>query len=239
MKPNAAEPMQIDSLGDAALIVRVVTDFARDPEAALAAVMKARAQIQQAKIPGIIELAPAYATLAIFFDPTQTADVSELIDEIRAALTAETSAAATKRRVVTIPVCYLADFAPDLPDVAQHAGVSVGDATRRFTDARFRVSCVGFTPGFPYLSGLPAQLATPRRGTPRTQVPLGSVAIGGVQAGIYPQASPGGWNIIGRTPLRLFDASRAEPATLRAGDEVRFNSITREKFDRLANETTR
>jgi inhibitor of KinA len=90
---------------------------------------------------------------------------------------------------------------------------------------------VGFTPGFPYLSGLPAELATPRRASPRKEIPAGSVAIGGTQTGVYPRKSPGGWNVIGRTPLRLFDVRREPPAMLRAGDRVRFREISREEFD--------
>jgi inhibitor of KinA len=92
------------------------------------------------------------------------------------------------------------------------------------------VSCIGFTPGFPFLSGMPAKLATPRRATPRKEIPAGAVGIGGAQTGIYPLQSPGGWNLIGRTPLRLFDSKQNPPALLRAGDRVRFRRITHEEF---------
>ena len=137
-------------------------------------------------------------------------------------------------RAIEVPVCYENEFAPDLGDVAQHAGLSEEEVVRRHSSARYRVNCVGFTPGFPYLSGLPAELATPRRASPRTEIPAGSVAIGGAQTGIYPSKSPGGWNVIGRTPLRLFDHRNEPPAMLRAGDSVRFRQISREEFEQLS-----
>ena len=120
---------------------------------------------------------------------------------------------------------------PDLDAVAQHTALSPEEIVRRHADASYRVSCVGFTPGFPYLSGLPPELATPRRASPRKEIPAGAVAIGGTQTGIYPRKSPGGWNIIGRTPLRLFDVERNPPALFHAGDRVRFRKISRQEFD--------
>jgi inhibitor of KinA len=102
------------------------------------------------------------------------------------------------------------------------------------SNAHYRVNCLGFTPGFPYLSGLPPALRTPRRPVPRKQVPAGSVGIGGSQTGIYPMTSPGGWNIIGRTPIRLFNPQKNPPALLCAGDSVRFRPITLDEFEQLA-----
>ncbi|HEV3410347.1 MAG TPA: 5-oxoprolinase subunit PxpB [Chthoniobacterales bacterium] len=140
----------------------------------------------------------------------------------------------TAAREVAIPVCYEREFALDLDAVARHTGLSPDEVVQRHSAARYVVGCVGFTPGFPYLSGLPPELATPRRTAPRTQVPAGSVGIGGAQSGIYPQVSPGGWNIIGRTPLRLFDLAQNPPALLQAGNRVRFRAISRAEFDATA-----
>jgi inhibitor of KinA len=131
-------------------------------------------------------------------------------------------------------VCYEGEFAPDLAEVAHHAGLSPDEVAQRHAAAAYRVGCVGFMPGFPYLTGLPPELATPRRAIPRREVAAGSVAIGGSQTGIYPSVSPGGWNVIGRTPLRLFDVTRQPPALLRAGDAVRFRAISRTEFESLA-----
>ncbi|MGZ5003224.1 MAG: 5-oxoprolinase subunit PxpB, partial [Chthoniobacterales bacterium] len=135
--------------------------------------------------------------------------------------------------LVEIPVCYDDEFAPDLLLVAERAGLASAEVVRRHSAAEYRVHCLGFTPGFAFLSGLPAKLATPRRDTPRKEVPAGAVAIGGQQTGVYPQVSPGGWNVIGRSPIRFFDASAATPTLLRVGDRVRFRPITRTEFDSL------
>ena len=117
--------------------------------------------------------------------------------------------------------------------MAEHAQISTSEVVDLHSAAEYRVSCIGFTPGFPFLSGMPKKLAIPRRETPRKEIPAGSVGIGGAQTGIYPLRSPGGWNLIGRTPLKLFDPTKNPPALLQAGDRVRFRAITREEFDSL------
>src|SRR5206468_1801686 len=116
--------------------------------------------------------------------------------------------------LIEIPVCYDPEFAFDLDAVARHAQISAEEVVDLHCDADYRVNCIGFTPGFPFLSGLSERLATPRRSTPRKEIPTGSVGIGGKQTGVYPLKSPGGWNIIGRTPLRLFDPQKSPPALL-------------------------
>ena len=224
--------MRIEPLGDSALLVRVVEDYGRDPERALDAVLGAFGQLQAAGIPGVIELAPAYATVGVFFDPARTGldTLRTQIEEALQKMEPGRSRAGTGS-TVEVPVCYENEFAPDLREVAWHAGLSVEEVVERHSSATYRVTCVGFTPGFPYLSGLPATLATPRRSSPRKEIPAGAVGIGGMQTGIYPRKSPGGWNIIGRTPLSLFEVKREPPALLRAGDRVRFRRITREEFE--------
>jgi inhibitor of KinA len=235
--------MEIEPLGDSALIVRVVDEFERDPEAALNGVLRVFRSLEAASIPGVIELAPAYHTVAVFYDPARLSK-SESMPSPFECLSAKIESALRNRsagrgqgtpsQTVEIPVCYDAEFALDLGHVATHSGLSEAEVVRRHSSARYRVNCVGFTPGFPYLSGLPAELATRRRATPRTEIPAGSVAIGGGQTGIYPTKSPGGWNVIGRTPLRLFDHRNEAPAMLRAGDGVRFREISREEFERFS-----
>ena len=233
--------MEIIPLGDSALVLRVREDFESDPEGALQAVLNLQERLRLAALPWVVEYAPAYASLGVFFDPAQATDAGAPADDlfawqetqIRAAL-AHPFRAKKKRSgtgLVEIPVCYESEFAFDLEEVAHRAKLSPMEVVRRHSAANYRVHCVGFTPGFPFLGGLPRELATPRRATPRKQVPAGSVAIGGAQTGVYPVASPGGWNVIGRTPLRLFDAERDPPALLSAGRRVRFRSITRAEFD--------
>jgi inhibitor of KinA len=131
---------------------------------------------------------------------------------------------------------YGGDFGPDLKSVADAHGLKMEAVVSLHNEAAYRVCLIGFTPGFPYLSGLPEMLATPRLATPRASVPAGSVAIGGLQCGIYPVMSPGGWNIIGRTPLRLFDVQHVQPCLLAPGDEVMFRGISEREFAEIASE---
>lgn len=138
------------------------------------------------------------------------------------------------RCAIEIPVCYDRAFGPDLDIVASHAGLSGQAVIERHTAATYTVAMLGFAPGFPYLLGLDPTLQVPRRANPRTRVPAGSVAIGGAQTGIYSQELPGGWHLIGRTPLRLFDPLRDQPALLAPGDRVRFRPIGAEEFTALA-----
>jgi KipI family sensor histidine kinase inhibitor len=171
--------------------------------------------------PGILNLHPAYASILIDFDPRRwghtevAAWVQRRLNELRP------SDEKSPRRI-EIPVCYGGEFGPDLEEVARHCGLTPERVVALHSAATYLVYFLGFSPGFPYLGGLPVELATPRLPAPRKQVPAGSVAIGGSQAGIYPIESPGGWRIIGRTSLCLFDAGLASPALLGLGDCVRF-----------------
>ena len=226
--------MRIEPLGDSALLVRVVEKF--EAEESLDAVLRATRQLERAKIPGVTELVPAYTTIGIFFDRGRMEAFDELRTIIERALEQDLEKTPFRATASTIevPVCYESEFAPDLDEIARHAGLSQDEIIQRHSSAIYRVSCVGFTPGFAYLSGLPPELATPRRASPRKEVPAGAVAIGGTQTGVYPRKSPGGWNIIGRAPLRFFDVERDPPALFQAGDRVRFRKISREEFDRLS-----
>ena len=239
--------MEIIPLGDSALILRVRERFDDAPEQTLDTVLRALQQLQSAAIPGVIELAPAYTSIAVFFDPIVVAKATETpgdlfdrsVERIRAAVAADADRGKRRRparpgvRVVEIPVCYDPEFALDIDDVARRANMSPSEVIRLHSASQYRVACIGFVPGFPFLAGLPKELATPRRDVPRKQIPPGSVGIGGAQTGIYPLRSPGGWNLIGRTPLRLFDPEKIPPALLRAGECVRFRKITRDEFESL------
>jgi len=237
--------MEIVPLGDSALIVRVRNRFDDKPEETLDKVLLVFRQLQAASIPGVIELVPAYTSVAVFFDPVTVAKATETSDKlfdwlatrIRAAVADVAGQGHTKRsvsRTVEIPVSYDPEFAVDLDRVAQTAELSPGEVIDLHSAAEYRVACIGFVPGFPFLAGLPKKLATPRRDVPRKEIPPGSVGIGGAQTGIYPLRSPGGWNLIGRTPLRLFDPERSPPLLLRAGQRVRFRKITRDEFESLS-----
>jgi len=225
--------MRIESLGDSALLLRVTEDF--EPEKSLDAVLRATHQLNAAQIPCLIELAPAYTTIGIFFDPARMERFDEVQASVERALKGDSAPARDRfSATIEVPVCYEDEFAPDLDVVARKSDLSRDEVVRRHAAANYLVSCVGFTPGWAYLSGLPPELATPRRASPRKEIPAGAVAIGGTQTGIYPRKSPGGWNIIGRSPLRLFDVERNPPALLQAGDRVRFRRISRQEFDAFA-----
>ncbi len=189
-----------------------------------------------AALSGIRDLHPGYCTLLITLDPAR-ANPGRIESEIRRVIGGiggidgiDATTAAMTGRSIEIPVCYDVELAPDLADVAAHAGIDPGEVTRLHAAAQYRVCFLGFTPGFPYLMGLPERLATPRLPTPRRRVPAGSVAIGGAQAGIYPFDTPGGWRLIGRTPLRMFDLRRDPPALVAPGDSLRFVPISSREF---------
>jgi inhibitor of KinA len=137
-------------------------------------------------------------------------------------------------RLVRVPACYGGEFGPDLEEVSRHQGLDPEEVIALHSGATYRVYMLGFTPGYPYLGGLPARLAMPRLNVPRQLVKAGSIGIAGVQTGIYPVASPGGWRIIARTPLRLFDPSAATPFLFAAGDRVQFEPIDRQQFEEIA-----
>ena len=234
--------MEIVPLGDSALIVRVREQFDDAPEETLNEVLRTFQQLRSAAIPGVIELAPAYTSVAVFFDPVEVAKASGTASDIFDWLAARIGAATVPKRrgsrrpaprTVEIPVCYDQEFAPDLDEVARHAQISTEQVVELHSAADYRVACIGFVPGFPFLAGLPKNLATPRRDIPRKEIPAGSVGIAGAQTGIYPLRSPGGWNLIGRTPLKLFDPLKSPPTVLHPGDRVRFRAISREAFESL------
>jgi inhibitor of KinA len=233
--------MEITPLGDCAVLIRVADNFESAPESTLQQVLAVHGRLGSAKIPGVIELAPAYTTVVLFYDPLAAvaagAPVENIFDWLEQRIrdtiseTADASAGLINVAEIEIPVCYDSEFAFDLDEVARGAGLDRNEVVSLHSSGDYRVHCVGFIGGFPFLGGLPGKLATPRRETPRKEIPAGSVGIGGKQTGIYPIKSPGGWNIIGRTPLQLFDPKKSRPGLLRVGDRIRFRPISREEFE--------
>ena len=234
--------MEITPLGDCAVLLRVAENFEVEAEQALQQVLAAQRCLASAKIPGVVEVAPAYTTVAIFYDPLKVAAAGGPAENIFGWLEkrireviSRTASISSESKVseVEIPVCYDGEFGFDLDDVAQAAGIDRDQVIDLHSGGHYRVHCLGFIGGFPFLGGLPGKLATPRRESPRKEIPAGSVGIGGKQTGIYPVKSPGGWNIIGRTPWRLFDPHKNPPGLLRTGDRVRFRRINRDEFEQL------
>ena len=220
--------MKIDPLGDSALIINLA-DKISDSSGLLARVLSAAETIERAKLPGVIDVTSSYESVAVFFQITQLGPDFE--DRIRALIASAGVRVSGKRRRVEIPVCYDEEFALDLKRVANHTSLTPDAIVALHSSAEYTVACIGFMPGFPFLAGLPQPLCVPRLESPRTKVSAGSVAIANAQAGVYPLESPGGWNVLGRTPLQLFRVNENPPTLLRPGDCVQFRRITRAQFD--------
>ncbi len=187
--------------------------------------------LQSANIPALLDVTPAYTTLLLTFDPL-TLDPAAAESAVTALLNSPLPPSATfASRTIEIPTCYDTRCAPDLLDLAALHSIAIDQLILIHSFATYSVAFIGFNPGFPYLRGLPPQLTTPRLPSPRPLVPAGSVAIAADQCGIYPAATPGGWRIIGRTPLNLFDPQSTSPSLLAAGDTVRFVPISFEQLE--------
>lgn len=206
---------RLHSLGDAALLCEL------PPPATLAQQQQIWALANEAlQWPAVQEALPGMNNLTLMFDPAHI-DAAELEMQVLAAWP-QLAAAAIEGRTIEIPVAYGGEHGPDLADVAAHTGFTPAEVVRRHAAGEYVVYLLGFLPGFAFMGGLAPELATPRRAEPRVAVPARSVGIGGAQTGVYPLVSPGGWQLIGRTPLEMFDPAAAEPTLLRPGDRVRF-----------------
>lgn len=228
---------RIEPLGDRCLVV----EFGDRIEPRINATARAfAAHLLDRPIEGVVDVVPAFASVALHYRPEAlgeppggAASFERLRMLVHAALAQDFSAAETEARTVEVPVCYGGEHGPDLHEVAAACGLTAQQVIERHAGSAHLVYMLGFAPGFAYLGGLDAALSVPRRATPRTRVPAGSVAIAREQSAVYPIETPGGWNLIGRTPLVLFDAHRDPPCLLRPGDRVRFVPIDAPRFESL------
>ena len=229
---------RLTPLGDRALIVELAR---RIGDEAPSRIHQVCSWLSDARLPGVTELVPAATTVTVFYDPVAlkksgapkhnlTGWLSSRLAE-RLALLPEATALPPARSI-EIPVCYGGDFGPDLESIATRANRAPEEVVALHSEAEYVVLQLGFAPGFPYLQGLPEALSFPRRETPRTRVPAGSVAIANGQSCVYPAEIPGGWHVLGRTPLRLFQPDRESPTLLQPGDRVKFRPISPEEFER-------
>lgn len=235
------DPPDIIPLGESALLLRWQ---AQCPDAANRQVHAARACLADARPAWVHDIVPGVDTLAIHLDiaALMAAEGLTAVDDplahagkrLGTCLQSVDPQAPTLAALVTLPVCYGGVFGPDLASVATHAGLTPEAVVARHSAATYQVAMLGFAPGFAYLLGLDACLRVPRLATPRTRVPAGSLGIGGDQTGLYPHDGPGGWQLIGRTPQRLFDPAHTPPCTLAPGDRVRFTPVSADDFSRLA-----
>ena len=215
--------------GDSAISL----EFSRAISTQTSRLVRAAAHTLEANpIPGVIELVPALCSLMVCYDPN-VIGFDDLVGKVEDKLRGLSAAAADVRRIVRMPVCYGGDFGPDLATVAAHAGLSERTVVELHSGRDYLIDMLGFLPGFAYLDGLDERLSTPRLDAPRTRIEAGSVGIGGTQTGIYPLASPGGWHIIGRTPVRPYDPNRPRPILYDAGDRLRFVPVSPQEYGRI------
>ena len=222
--------VRIVAAGDAMLVAEFEDRIA--PEVNAKATMLA-ARVLAAGVPGVRDVVPTFRSVAVYFDPVST-DAERLAVVLREVTPSSGVMPTRAGKSVEVPVCYDEEFGLDLEEVGRAAGLSRDEVVAIHAGRAYRVYMLGFLPGFAYLAAVDPRIAAPRRRSPRLRVAAGSVAIAGEQTGIYPCQSPGGWNIVGRTPTAMLSIDRAEPALLAAGDTVCFRPISRGEFDRLA-----
>ena len=210
--------------GDRAIVIEFGSVI--DPDIN-ALVHRMAAAIERAQLDGVIELVPTYRSLMLHYDPTLTRPDALQRDIL--SLDTDASGKADDQRLIEIPTLYGGEYGPDIGFVAENAGMSESEVIEIHSSADYLVYAMGFSPGFPYLGGLDPRLNTPRLNTPRTLIPGGSVGIAETQTGAYPVASPGGWQLIGRTPLKLFDPESDPPTVINAGDRARFVPLASEE----------
>ena len=215
--------------GDSAVIVEFEERIDPGINARVIAVAEA---LQSAALAGVRDIVPTFRSVAVYFDPLRT-DYDALVASIEREARQPSASASVESQPIEIPVCYGGELGPDLRNVAAFAKLTEREVVGIHTGITYRVFMLGFVAGFAYMGIVDSRIAMPRHATPRVRVPLGTVGIAGVQTGIYPAETPGGWQLIGRTPVKPFDAARPEPFLMKAGDHVRFRSIDRAEYDRL------
>jgi inhibitor of KinA len=213
------------SAGDRALVV----EFGDRVDRALSDdVLRLDAAIRSEALGGVVETVPTFRSLMIYFDPLIVARAE--LERAVMGLLDRGPGSAIETTLWWVPVCYEGEFAPDLDEVARLTGLTPGEVVAMHSGTRYHVYMLGFLPGFPYMGDLPQELALPRRADPRLRVPAGSISIATTLTAIYPYESPGGWHLIGATPIRLFDPERPRPALLAPGDSVVFDPIAAPAF---------
>ena len=216
--------------GDSSVFVEFGNSISPDINAKIRNMVRA---IEAAEIQGISELVPTYRSIQVLYDPIKIG-YDDLIGRLKELESSISEGTAGDYRIVEIPTLYGGEYGPDLEFVAEHNGITADEVVKIHTSTDYLLYMLGFTPGFSYLGGMSEKIATPRLKTPRTKIPAGSAGIAGAQTGIYPIDSPGGWQLIGRTPVKIYDPYREEPVLLSAGDYIRFTSISEKEYNEIA-----
>ena len=226
------EAMRILTVGDCAVSVEFGQEISLEINHK---VMALKMVLEREPIRGIVELIPTYCSLLIQYDPMDLR-YGQLRDRLEALVTQLDEVEMPPKQVVEIPVAYGGEYGPDLGEVARAHNISEEEVIKLHSEPEYPIYMLGFVAGFPYLGGMNKAIATPRKMSPRLKIEAGSVGIAGEQTGIYSVESPGGWQIIGRTPLKLYDVNRNEPVLLKAGQYIKFKPITKEEFRAMENE---
>lgn len=215
--------------GDSALLIQFEQEISPEVNRRIAAVVKL---IRVQQISGIVDMIPTYASLLINYNPL-VIRYSELHRRVESIVKMDTKTETVRKRVYEIPVLYGGEYGPDLRNIAEHAGLSEEEVVQIHSSQDYLIYMLGFLPGFTYLGGLDARIHTPRLANPRVLIPAGSVGIGGSQTGIYPMDSPGGWQLMGMTPVKTYDPDREKPILVEAGDYIRFVPIAEPEFEEI------
>ncbi len=223
------ENIRILTAGDSSLLIEFGKIISPDINRKIAATVQL---IKAQQTPGVVDIIPAFCSLLINYDP-RVISYEEIRDRMQTILKIDVKADAARKKIYEIPVCYGGEFGPDLDNIAQHAGLSPGEVIQIHSSRDYLIYMLGFLPGFCYLGGLDERIHTPRLANPRLKISAGSVGIGGSQTGIYPLDSPGGWQLMGMTPVKTYDPQREVPILVEAGDYIRFIPIDKDEFYRI------
>lgn len=225
--------VRIVPVGDTGLVVMFEQEISRKT-GTLVRSLSLLLEEKKKSIKGIIEIVPTFCTVMVYYDclTISSGKLTRIINEAVSRCGEEEGVASSK--CYEIPVCYEGDFAPDMKNVELHTGLSAKEIIRRHTEPNYMIYMLGFLPGFAYLGGLDEKLETPRLDSPRTKIPAGAVGIGGNQTGIYPLDSPGGWQLIGRTPVKPYDAKRDKPVLYEAGEFIHFCEISLKEYEDIS-----
>ncbi|WP_141432170.1 5-oxoprolinase subunit PxpB [Bacillus sp. 03113] len=234
---NNLSNIQITALGDSAIVIQLGNEISHEVHRK---VMKLKNHFEKNLPDGFIECVPSFTNVTLYYDPViiynqhKQKKISSPFQIVQSIIKEELKNISDSQdfihRTIEIPICYGGVYGPDLEDVAKHNGLTTDEVIAIHSTGEYLVYMIGFAPGFAFMGGMSDKIATPRRSTPRTSIPVGSVGIAGKQTGIYPISTPGGWQLIGKTPTPLFLPNEHPPSLLQAGDRVKFRSISQEEF---------
>lgn len=221
--------IRILTAGDSSLLVEFGKEISPDINRKIAATVQL---MKEQHIEGVTDMIPAFCSLLINYDP-RVIQYDEIRERVQSIVKIDAKAGAGRKKVFEIPVCYGGEYGPDIANIAQHAGLAEEEVIQIHSSRDYLIYMLGFLPGFCYLGGLDERIHTPRLANPRIKINAGSVGIGGSQTGIYPLDSPGGWQLMGMTPVRTYDPGREVPILLEAGDYIRFVPVDEAEYKRI------